>query len=85
MRVRVLLLAEKTQETFDSFKKRSLSVPILAFPYVEEPLIGYTDASLRAMGAEMAQVQDGKELALWYASEGFSESQTSYSAKNENF
>ena len=33
------------------------------------------------MGAVLAQVQDGKERAMCYASKAFSKSQTKYSAK----
>ena len=56
------------------------SKPILDFPDVKEPFHLYTDASLTAMGAVLAQVQDGKKLAICYASRAFSESQTKYSA-----
>ena len=40
----------------------------------------YTDASLTAIGAVLAQVQDGKEGAICYAYKAFSKSQTNYSA-----
>ena len=40
----------------------------------------YTDASLTAMGAVLAQVQDGKERAICYSSKAFSKSQTNVSA-----
>ena len=56
------------------------SAPILAFPDVKELFILYTDATLTAMGAVLAQVQDGKERAICYASKAFSKSQTNYSA-----
>ena len=56
------------------------STPILDFPDVEEPFILYTDASLTAMGAVLAQVQDGKERAICHASKAFSKSQKKYSA-----
>ena len=71
---------EETQEGFESLKKHLSSTPILAFPDVKEPFILYTDASLTAMGAVLAQVRDGKERALCYASKAFSKSQTNYSA-----
>ena len=71
---------EETQEAFESLEKHWSSTPILAFPDVEEPIILYTDASLTAMGAVLAQVQDGKERAVCYASKAFSKSQTNYSA-----
>ena len=55
---------EETQEAFESLKKHVSSTPILAFPDVKETFILYTDASLTAMGAVLAQVQDGKERAF---------------------
>ena len=76
---------EEAQETFESVKKHLSSTPILAFPDVKELFILYTDASLTAMGAVLAQVHDGKERAICYASKAFSKPQTNYSATNENF
>ena len=67
---------EETQEAFESLKKHLCSTPILAFPDVEEPFILYTDARLTAMGAVLAQVQDGKERGICYTSKAFSKSQT---------
>ena len=71
---------EETQEAFESLKKHLSSTPILAFPDVKEPFILYTDASLTAMGAVSAQVQDEKECAICYACKAFSKSQTKHSA-----
>ena len=71
---------EETQEAFESLKKHLSSTPILALPDVKEPFILCTDASSTAMGAVLAQVQDGKERAICYASKAFSKSQTNYSA-----
>ena len=71
---------EGTQETFECLKKHLSSTPILAFPDVKEPFILYTDPSLTAMGAVLAQIPDGKERAICYASKAFSKSQTNYSA-----
>ena len=51
----------ETQEAFESLRKHLSSTPILAFPDVKEPFLLYTDASLTALGAVLAQVQDGKE------------------------
>ena len=47
---------------------------------MKEPFILYTDASLTAMGAVLAQVQNGKERAICHASKAFSKAQTRYSA-----
>ena len=58
----------QAQDAFDSLKLKLTSTPILAFPCLKEPFILYTDASQFAMGAVLAQVQDGKERAICYAS-----------------
>ena len=71
---------EETLEAFESLKKHLSSTPILDFRDVKEPFILYTDASLTAMGAVLAQVQDGKRRAICYASKAFLKSQTNYSA-----
>ena len=68
------------QEAFKSLKKHLSSTSTLAFPDVKEQFILYTDASLTAMGAVLAQVLDGKERAICYASKALSKSQTNYSA-----
>ena len=73
---------EGTQQAFESLNKHLSSTPILGFPDVKEPFISYTDASLTAMAAVLAQVQDGKEQAICYASKAFSKAQTNYSATN---
>ena len=52
---------KKTQEAFDSLEKHLSSTPILDFPDIKQLFILYTDASLSAMAAVLAQVQDGKE------------------------
>ena len=71
---------EETQEAFESLKKHLSSIPILAFPDVKKTFIMYTDAKLTAMGAVLAQAQDGIEQAFCYASKAFSKSQTNYTA-----
>ena len=71
---------EETEEAYESLRKHLSSKPILALPDVKEPFILYTDASLTAMGAVLAQNQEGKARAICYASKAFSKSQTTYSA-----
>ena len=71
---------EETQEACECLKKHLSSTPILAFPDVKEPFNLYTNASLTAMGAVLAEVQDGEERAICYASTAFSKSRTNYSA-----
>ena len=70
----------EAQNAFESLKLKLTSTPILAFPCLKEPFILYTDASQFVMGAVLAQVQDGKERAICYASKSLSKSQTKYSA-----
>ena len=50
----------EAQDAFESLNLKLTSTPILAFPCVKESFILYTDASQFAMGAVLAQVQEGK-------------------------
>ena len=70
----------EAQDAFESLKLKLTSTPILAFPCFKEPFIFYTDASQFAMGALLAQVQDGKERPICYASRSLSKSHTKFSA-----
>ena len=70
----------EAQESFDASKHKLTSTPILAFPPMKEPFILYTDASLTAMGAVLAPVQNGLERAICYASKALTKAQTRYSA-----
>ena len=49
----------EAQEAFEQLKDCLTSSPILAFPSVKEPFFLYTDASQIAIGAVLAQVQNG--------------------------
>ena len=70
----------EAQGSFESLKLKLTSTPIPAFPCLKELFILYTDASQFAMGVVLAQMQDGKERAICYASRSLSKSQTKYSA-----
>ena len=50
----------EAQDAFGSLKLKFTSKLILAFPCLKEPFILYTDAIQFAMGAVLAQMQDGK-------------------------
>ena len=70
----------EAQDALETLKTRLTSTPILACPCLQEPFIVYTDESQFAMGTVLAQVQDGMEKAICYASKALSKSQTRYSA-----
>ena len=70
----------EAQKAFEALKSKLTTTPILVFPIMKEPFILYTDTSLTAMGAILAQVQDGQERAICYASKAFSKTPTRYSA-----
>ena len=55
------------------------SSPVLAFPQMKEPFILYTDASQFAIGAVLAQVQNGLERVICYASKSLNKAQSRHS------
>ena len=76
----------EAQRAFKTLQARLLTTPISDFPSMKETFVLYTDASLTAMGAVLAEVQNGEERAICYVSKAFSRAQTRYSAiKRELF
>ena len=73
------------QDALESLKLKLTSTPILGFPLLKQPFILYIDANQFAIGAVLAQVHDGKERAICYASTLLSKSQTKYSATRREF
>ena len=69
----------EAQEAFEVLNARLTSAAILAFLSMREPFILYTDASEHAMGAVVAQIQNGSERVICYASKSFSKAQSRYS------
>ena len=74
------LWSSEAHEVVEVLKARLSSAPLLAFPSMREPFILYTDASQHAMGAVLAQIQNGSERVICYASKSFSKAQSRYSS-----
>lgn len=53
---------------FKKLKESLLQAPILAYADFELPFLLYIDASQTGLGAVLAQVQEGKERVISYAS-----------------
>ena len=66
------------QEAFDRIKGALSSEPVLSFPNNKDLFILDSDASDFAIGAELSQVQDGKEKVIAYSSLGLSPEQKRY-------
>ena len=71
---------DAVESSCDSLKHRLTSTPILTYPSLHTPIMLYADASQSAMGAILAQEQDGLERAICYASKVLSQTQSKDSA-----
>ena len=71
---------EKEQAIFDHLKELLSSPPILAYPNFTQPFELHTDASTKALGAILYQIQDGHKKVISYASRALNKSERNYSA-----
>ena len=56
------------QRAFESLREAMVVAPVLAYPNSDDPFLLDTDASDKALGAELSQCQDGVERVIGYAS-----------------
>jgi len=66
------------QDAFDALKQVLCSAPVLSFPNSQDMFILDTDASGRALGAALLQLQDGQEKVIACASCALTKEQTRY-------
>ena len=71
---------EVEEEVFNKLKDILSSPPILAFPDFKLPFELHTDASTKALGAILYQIQDGKKRVISYGSRALTKSEKNYSA-----
>ena len=69
---------EEHTKAFQELKKTLVSPPVLAFPNATDTFILDTDASDLALGAELSQIQDGKERTIAYASKSLNGPRKTY-------
>jgi transposase InsO family protein len=72
------------QQSFDELKSCLISAPILAHPDFQKDFILYTDASMRAVGAVLAQKDEqGRERVIQYLSRKMSDAETRYTTSEQ--
>ena len=67
------------EQAFKALKEALISAPILAFPDFKETFQLYTDASNEGVGVTLAQIQNGREVAIAYAGRDFNSAEKDYS------
>lgn len=69
---------EEQEVSMNQIKNALVSPQVLAYPDFEQPFILATDASGKAIGAVLSQIQDGRERPLAYASRTLNPAETRY-------
>ena len=73
--------SEEMQAAFEALKKSLTTPPVLIYPKYEKEFIVATDASSRAVGAVLSQLDDdGREHPIHYASRSLNDAERNYSA-----
>ena len=69
------------QKAFESLKGALCTASVLAYPDYEKPFVVVTDASNKAIGAVLSQLdENGLENPIHYASRNLNGAEKSYSA-----
>uniref|UniRef100_A0A1B6LP54 RNA-directed DNA polymerase n=1 Tax=Graphocephala atropunctata TaxID=36148 RepID=A0A1B6LP54_9HEMI len=71
---------DECEQAFKSLKEKLMSEPILVYPDFSKPFLLSTDASSVGLGAILANVIDGQEHPICYASRQLNSSERNYSA-----
>ena len=73
--------SEDMQTAFEELKVQLTSAPALAYPDYEKPLLVTTDASSKAVGADLSQAdENGRNHPINYAIWALSSAESNYSA-----
>ena len=68
------------QESFDALKLTLITAPALAYPDYQKALLAWNDASNKAIGAVLSQLDDnGREHPIHYASRVLFDTESKYS------
>jgi hypothetical protein len=66
------------QQAFESLQRAMVSAPVLAYPNSTGVFILDVDASDAAIGAELSQIQEGRERVIAYGSQSLAKAQRRY-------
>ena len=69
---------QEQEEAFTDLKEALVTTPVLALPNAQDMFILDTDASDFAIGAELCQIQDGRERVIAYGSYALTQEQRNY-------
>ena len=70
---------DECESAFQTLQQKLLEAPILAYPDYNNDYTLYTDASSKAIGMVLSQVQDGKECVISYGGKKLSSAEKKFS------